>query len=264
MKRNTEDHGAGLRFGDRHYRAWVGPPQYYDRIGALQFVALTLLGLRESHMLLDVGCGSLRGGRFAILYLDAGRYFGVEPAGWALEEGKRANLGEELVRMKRPSFLVDDQFTFSRFGRRFDYVLIHSVLSHCAASQIVRCLEQARQVMHPSSVLVATYLEGDDDYPGESAPYPGVARYTTTFIVDRLSDVGLSCVHLDWPHPYDQRWFVGVLPGNATDFSALVRGYEFSYTRYLADELAARTGAPAPSHADLLLAALRAAGWESQ
>lgn len=41
--------------GDRNHRAWVGPPDYYDRLGAVQFVTLLLLGLREDHFLLDKG-----------------------------------------------------------------------------------------------------------------------------------------------------------------------------------------------------------------
>jgi SAM-dependent methyltransferase len=256
-----EDYGEGLQFGDKHYRAWVGPPRYYDRIGALQFVALTLLGMREDHSLLDVGCGSLRGGRLAIVYLRPGRYFGIEPAEWALEDGKRANLGDELIQIKCPTFQIDDQFSFTRFGQQFDYILVHSVFSHCAPSQISRCLNEAHRVMQPASILVATYLEADDDYAGEAGPYPGVARYTRRFIADRLSEAGLECIHLDWPHPYDQRWFVGVLPGNAKDFSAMTNGSEFSYTQYLAEELEARTGKPTPSHTDFLLDALRATGW---
>src|SRR3712207_7692900 len=41
--------------GDRHYRAWVGPPEEYDLIGALQTTLLLAAGLKEKHRLCDVG-----------------------------------------------------------------------------------------------------------------------------------------------------------------------------------------------------------------
>ena len=45
--------------GSRHYRAYVGPPDQFDFMGATQFRLLTTLGLREHHSVLDFGCGSL-------------------------------------------------------------------------------------------------------------------------------------------------------------------------------------------------------------
>ena len=54
---------AGLKPGDHNYRAYVGMAEHYDLLSSLQFSLLSLLGLRDFHYLLDVGCGSLRGGR---------------------------------------------------------------------------------------------------------------------------------------------------------------------------------------------------------
>ncbi|MBK5117071.1 MAG: hypothetical protein JJE23_09160 [Thermoleophilia bacterium] len=47
-------------------RGYVGPPEYFDLITAMSFGLLTVLGLRERHRLLDIGCGSLRVGRVLI------------------------------------------------------------------------------------------------------------------------------------------------------------------------------------------------------
>ena len=71
--------GLDRKAGDDHYRAFVGPAWRYDLLAALQFQAMTSLGLREYHSLLDVGCGSLRAGRLFIPYLLPGRHFGIEP-----------------------------------------------------------------------------------------------------------------------------------------------------------------------------------------
>jgi len=79
VRNYTVEQAAALAPGDQHYRAFVGPTYRYDLIGAQQFALLYLLGLRETHRLLDFGCGSLRLGRMAIPYLLEGHYFGIEP-----------------------------------------------------------------------------------------------------------------------------------------------------------------------------------------
>jgi hypothetical protein len=72
-------------------------------MGGLQFTLLFQAGLRETHRLLDVGCGSLRGGRLFIPYLRAGHYYGVEPNEWLVEEGIANELGAEILTVKRPT-----------------------------------------------------------------------------------------------------------------------------------------------------------------
>ena len=59
LRRADDRYGLGLRPGDPHPRAYVGPPQDYDLIGGIQFSLLLAAGLRETHRVVDVGCGSL-------------------------------------------------------------------------------------------------------------------------------------------------------------------------------------------------------------
>src|SRR3989440_10441889 len=105
---DQESLGVGLKPGDAHYRAYVGPPEDYDLIAAMAFNLLTTLGLRQHHSLLDIGCGSLRIGRLFIPYLNPGKYFGVEPNQWLVREGIRRELGGSLVEIKRPTFVISD------------------------------------------------------------------------------------------------------------------------------------------------------------
>src|SRR4051812_31216030 len=70
-----------------YYRLTVGNRTRYDLMGATQFALLFALGLRESHTVCDVGCGSLRAGRLLIPYLEADRYCGIEPRTDVLEAG---------------------------------------------------------------------------------------------------------------------------------------------------------------------------------
>jgi len=98
----------GLKPGDLHYRAYVGPPDRYDLVAAMTFNLLTTLGLRQHHALLDVGCGSLRIGRLLIPYLNKDKYVGIEPNEWLVREGIRNEIGETLVPIKRPKFFFTD------------------------------------------------------------------------------------------------------------------------------------------------------------
>ena len=96
------DYGLGLPAGSEHYRAYVGPPNRYDLIAALSFALLAAAGIRETHRVADLGCGSLRVGRLLIPYLRPGHYYGMEPNRWLVEEGIDREVGRDLVRIKRP------------------------------------------------------------------------------------------------------------------------------------------------------------------
>src|SRR5271167_1446401 len=93
--------GLGLPAGAHHYRAYVGPPQDYDLVAAMTFNLLTVLGLRQHHSLLDVGCGSLRNGRLLIPYLNNGNYTGIETNKWLVGEGIRRETGRDQIRIKK-------------------------------------------------------------------------------------------------------------------------------------------------------------------
>lgn len=210
----SDARGHDLPAGASHYRAFVGPPKTYDVVSALQFSLLTALGLREHHTLLDIGCGSLRGGKLFIPYLLPERYFGIEPEEWLIAEGIAREVGEELVRLKQPRFSHDSDFTLSSFGRQFDFILAQSIFSHTSQSQIRRCLAEAARVMGPASLFVANYAIGDRDYAGDAWVYPGGVTFTTA-TMERLGlEQGLVMFSLHWPHPNGLSWVVYTRPGN--------------------------------------------------
>ena len=224
----ANDFGEQHAIGGEHYRAWVGPPKEYDVMGAQQFNMLTHAGMLEKHTLLDVGCGSLRGGRYSIMYLRPGHYYGIEPTEWALADGK-CSLGEEFLSLKRPTFSSDSDFTLTTFGRTFDFILVHSVFAHAASNQISRCLEQAKQVMHDDSVMLATFCEGPEDYAGTEWVYPRPTEYTKPFITKLVQDSGLHCTHVNYPHPYEQQWFIVTKTDRPIDVNRIVTGENFSW-----------------------------------
>ncbi|MEO7912080.1 MAG: class I SAM-dependent methyltransferase [Roseiflexaceae bacterium] len=217
-----EQLGKHLDAGPRHHRAWVGSPGNYDLSSALQFSLLTSLGLREQHTLLDIGCGSLRGGRLALMYLLPEHYFGIEPEQWLIEAGIQKEIGQDLVDLKKPSFNNDGNFTLSVFQRNFDYLIAQSVFSHATQAQIHRCLEQAAQVMTPSSLFVANFMEGPDNYAGDQWVYPGCSEFTLDFMIKMVESHGLVCKPVPWPHPIGLSWIVIHRPehnGDALDLA---------------------------------------------
>ncbi|TVR98579.1 MAG: class I SAM-dependent methyltransferase [Rhodospirillales bacterium] len=188
------------------YRTFVGPGEQYDVFSAMQFNLLTALGLREHHTLLDIGCGSLRAGRLLIPYLRSGHYFGLEPERWLLEQGIRNEVSEALIALKRVTFAHDRDFRLTAFGRNFDYLIAQSVFSHVPAAQIDRCFAEAAEVMTPSSVFVASFFEGPEDYRGSATVVRAEFRFAT--IVALAERHRLVCERLAWPHPDGQQWLV--------------------------------------------------------
>jgi ketosteroid isomerase-like protein len=200
--------GAGEFTDASLYRSYVGPADNYDVAAAMQFNLLTFLGLRDEHYLLDVGCGSLRAGRLFIPYLRPGRYFGMEPEQWLIEEGIKNEIGQDLIRIKQPTFSNDPDFTLTVFRQQFDFILAQSIFSHTSQTQMRRCLSEARKAMQPSAIFAATYFKGETNYTGEEWVYPGRSSFRPD-LMDRLAEEqGLVCKHLDWPHPHGQSWVV--------------------------------------------------------
>ncbi|MEX2457747.1 MAG: class I SAM-dependent methyltransferase [Actinomycetota bacterium] len=203
----------GTRPGDPTYRAWVGNPERFDLMSAAQFSLLTQLGLREDHSLLDLGCGSLRGGRLFIPYLLPDRYFGIEPHAWLVEEGIGHEIGRDQIELKRPTFAHVDDFRLTVFGRRFDFILAQSILSHASQPMIRRCMAEARAALQPGGRFVATFLEGEEDYRGDEWVYPECVTYRRETFDSLVASEGLVTTALDWPHPAGQRWVLVTHPG---------------------------------------------------
>ena len=56
-----------------------GPVETFEAIGRLQLITLLRCGLYPDSRVLDLGCGSLRGGYWLVHFLRPERYFGIEP-----------------------------------------------------------------------------------------------------------------------------------------------------------------------------------------
>src|SRR5438309_9276752 len=196
---NREDLGVGLKPGDPHYRAYVGPPEDYDLISAMTFNLLTTLGLRQHHLLLDVGCGSLRIGRLLIPYLNRGKYFGVEPNNWLVEAGIEHELGKDVVPIKRPTFFFSaSPETVVQAKVSFDFALAQSIFSHCGLDLIRGWLSAVSRSLADDGGLVATFLPNDEDSPRSGWVYPDWVSYRPATLERGAADGNLSFDILDW------------------------------------------------------------------
>nr|VFK20220.1 MAG: Methyltransferase domain-containing protein [Candidatus Kentron sp. LFY] len=138
------------------HREFVGG--LWEEIGALQYNFLLKRGLKPHHKLLDIGCGSLRGGCHFIKYLDEGNYYGLDINSSLIEAGK-LEIEEAALESKYPNLLVDEQFRFERFNEYFDFMLSQSLFTHLPMNIIVRCLCEVRNHLKPGGVYFSTFLQ---------------------------------------------------------------------------------------------------------
>jgi cyclopropane fatty-acyl-phospholipid synthase-like methyltransferase len=138
------------------HRNFVGG--FWHEIGTLQFEFLLRHGLLPGHKLVDIGCGALRCGLPIIRYLETGNYFGLDINESLLEGGKRELALAELTD-KRPKLLLNNKFELDRFGVLFDFAIAQSLFTHLDMNSIVRCLREARKVLHSGSKFFISFLQ---------------------------------------------------------------------------------------------------------
>lgn len=195
-----------------NYKSYVGPEENYDLMAGLMFVRMFQVGLRSYHTLLDVGCGSLRGGKLFIPYLDVGNYYGIEPLKELVIEGIKNEIGEAIIEIKRPHFVFNSEFDVSEFplpAEGFDFILAQSIFSHTPFWQLKMAFTKLSQVLKKGGIFVATYVKGNKDYSGEKWVYPKCVTFTYDTIKLIAKEVGLHLKEMNgWFHPSGQTWIV--------------------------------------------------------
>lgn len=128
----------------RHAR--VGPPHLWQMKRAFQLDFLQRMGLERGQRLLDIGCGTLRGGLPLIEFLEPGHYSGVEVRAEVLAEA-RAELAEAGLAHKSPVLVHTSDLGTLELATRFDVIWAFSVLIHMDDATLERALRfVARQL----------------------------------------------------------------------------------------------------------------------
>jgi SAM-dependent methyltransferase len=192
----------------RLYRGYVGRPEGYDLLALNQIAVLSALGLRETHRVLDLGCGSLRLGRMLIPFLRAGRYHAVEPNLALLDAGVRNELGWDAFAIKRPVILPIEDFSLWRFGTRFDFIIAHSIFTHTQPALALHALRSVREALAPEGRLAATFIATDPPLRPQNGDwiYPDCITYTETETRDLFARADLRVLPLRFPHPCQDWW----------------------------------------------------------
>lgn len=135
----------------------------WNEMGEKQFEFMKMRGLEPHHSLLDIGCGTLRGGQHFIRYLEPDKYSGFDISVKAIEAASEAvrDLG---LSGRRPKLRVNTarNLRFSEYqGNQFDFLLAQSVFSHLKPEHIRECFENIGSIMHDDSHFFFTYHPGD-------------------------------------------------------------------------------------------------------
>ena len=135
----------------------------WETMGQLQFSFLVKHGLEPHHTILDIGCGTLRGGRHFIKYLNPGKYTGTDISSAAIEYAKTL-VRQEGLSDKQPRLILTEskELTFEEFtGETFDYLLAQSVFTHLKHEHIEECFKYVGTIMKENSVFFFTFFEAD-------------------------------------------------------------------------------------------------------
>lgn len=119
MAYRVRAHGADHAVG--HYQADMGMWQFH--------LLLDRFGVERDERVLDLGCGSLRAGRYLIPYLDAGNYVGMDVSPDVLDAG-RERLFDDIVARKDPRFVVNDDLRLDELREPVDLIWAQSLLTH--------------------------------------------------------------------------------------------------------------------------------------
>jgi len=156
------------------------------------------MGLRPEHVLLDIGCGSLRGGVEFISYLHAGNYLGLDSSNRLIQAGIKEELGRRLLKLKSPEFMVSRRFEFEKFSKKPDFAIAHSIFTHLSESDIRLCLEKLRRFVNPGCRLYATYFIADTSSQNSF-------RYSRPMVEDFGAKAGWTVNYIGgWGHPENQ------------------------------------------------------------
>jgi len=178
----------------RHFL--VGTPTKWKKHREIQIKFLKENGLESKYYLLDLGCGTLRGGIPVINFLEQGHYYGIDVRTDALEEARK-ELFEEKLSHKEPVLILATDLSTLVLERKFDIIWAWSVLIHLSDKKLDSCLEFVAGHLENHGTFFATVNFGDK-VESIWREFPVVWR-SLEFYNERASKYGLKVQDIGRP-----------------------------------------------------------------
>ena len=117
----------------------------WEEHGKWQRAFLIGNGLRPTHRLLDIGCGTGRFARQIVPYLEPDHYTGIDISEQALTYAGQLAQDEGWI-THRPTFLRSDGTLTCVAGQHFDFIWAYSVFTHLPPARIVAIFHSLAQL----------------------------------------------------------------------------------------------------------------------
>ena len=160
----------------------------FGESGKAMLNRLISLGLKQNHICVDYGCGSLRIGCHFIRYLDSGCYWGLDVNERFMRDGKEL-IGQDLVERKSPNLhLISDETIALARSARPQFIFSKSVLLHVHPNELATYFDRMTRLMtkHTKTVIDATIAEQTVQIE------PLSWAYSKAMLEDMIAGVGCS------------------------------------------------------------------------
>lgn len=158
--------------GRRH--AAVGPAHQWQMKRRFQIDFLKQQDLQPQHRLIDIGCGTLRGGIPLIKLLETGHYTGIEVREEVLELG-REELREAKLEDKNPNLIHSQALSSLKLDYKAEYMWAFAVLIHMDDDALNGCLSFVAEHLAPNGAFFGNVNIGEKDN-GNWQGFPVVHR----------------------------------------------------------------------------------------
>jgi len=135
----------------------------YFPSGEIDFKVVTSFGIKPHHRVHEFGVGYLRTASWLIDYLDDGKFSGNDISGARIERGLD-HYGRERLLAKKPNLMVTRDMSFDWLnGETVDYIWCNAVIAHMPPEDVTELFKNVRKIMHPQTILLATYSSHEVD-----------------------------------------------------------------------------------------------------
>ena len=160
VKRIKQGISSLLKTTQEKRHALVGAGNLWKMKRDFQMRFLKEQGMRKTDKLMDVGCGTLRGGIPMIEYLDNNNYFGIDVRENVLIEGRK-ELKTFKLEHKNPTLISFDHFSDIQIETKFNIIFAFSVLIHLADEIAENCFQFVGKSLLDDGVFFANVNIGD-------------------------------------------------------------------------------------------------------